>query len=112
VSGLTIAEQAGFTDEDLDLLEQRKSPDITLRQFMRVSALQVRAALYRDLPPGVARDVDDKAMLAFMDEFKAMPPEPTMGLVNDLNTRYTRAQNVALEACEAARKAKKAGASP
>ena len=84
---MTIAEQLGFTAEELDWLERRKLGDLTPRQHLRVNELQTRAWLMR-MPEGLDRDALLAECLALRDEMDAVTGESTMKQITDLATRH------------------------
>lgn len=97
-----LAEEMGLTQEEVDLVDNRKSPDLPPRQFLRVTELQNRAALYRSMAAGPERDALVSESIAMRDEIAALDFETTgMATLGDLNRRLVEFSQKVLVAAKA-----------
>lgn len=93
-----MPDELNLTDEEKALLERRKSPDLTPRQFMLVTEIQNRVALGQ-MAAGAERDALLAESLGMRDEINAATMDPPeMQALYALNRRLVEFNKKAAEA--------------
>lgn len=72
---MTLADLLSLGEEEIALLERRKSPDLTPVEMLRCSELQTRAWLLANMAEGEARTALETESLAFRAALLALPAD-------------------------------------